>query len=82
MHRPMQEAKQLIIDAVNVGLSAIHKAPEEELRESVLGFIKKYSFLGFMTALPTTVNFAARSARISLMFINQGKRKKGNKNDD
>ena len=57
MYRPMQEAGQLVVDAVNVGLSTMHKIPEEELKESVLGFIKKYGFLGFMTALPTTADF-------------------------
>ena len=45
---PMQEAEQLVIDAVNVGLAAMHKAPEKELKEAVLGF---------MTALPTTADF-------------------------
>ena len=59
MYRPMQEAEQLVIDAINVGLSAMHKAPEEELKESVLGFAQKYGFLGFMTALPTTADFIA-----------------------
>ena len=57
MYRPMQEAEQLVIDAINVGLAAMHKIPEEELREVVLDFIKKYGFLGFMTALPTTADF-------------------------
>ena len=57
MYRPMQEAGQIVIDALNVGLSAMHKAPEEELRESVLAFVQKYGFLGFMTALPTTADF-------------------------
>ena len=57
MHRPMQEAEQLVIDAINVGLSAMHKAPEKELKESVLAFVQKYGFLGFMTALPTTADF-------------------------
>ena len=47
----MQEAGQLVIDALNVGLAAMHKVPEEELKESVLGFVQKYGFLGFMTAL-------------------------------
>ena len=57
MYHPMQEAEQLVIDAINVGLAAMHKVPEEELKESVLDFIKKYGFLGFMTALPTTADF-------------------------
>ena len=57
MYRPMLEAEQLVIDAINVGLAAMHKVPEEELKEAVLNFIKKYGFLGFMTALPTTADF-------------------------
>ena len=57
MYHPMQEAEQLVIDAVNVGLVAMHKAPEEELKEAILDFTQKYGFLGFMTALPTTTDF-------------------------
>ena len=57
MYRLMLEAEQLVIDAINVGLAAMHKVPEEELKEAVLNFIKKYGFLGFMTALPTTADF-------------------------
>ena len=57
MYRPMPEAGQLVMDAVNIGLASMHKVPEEKLKESVLGFIKKYGFLGFMTALPTTADF-------------------------
>ena len=34
MYRPMQEAEQLVIDAINVGLAAMHKASEKELKES------------------------------------------------
>ena len=34
----------------------MHKVPEE-LRGTVLDFIKKYGFLGFVTALPTTADF-------------------------
>lgn len=50
----MQEVEQLVIDAIDVGLAAMHKVPEE-LKEVVLDFIKKYGFLGFMTALPTSI---------------------------
>ncbi len=61
MYRPMQETGQFVIDAVNVGLAAMHKDPEKELKESVLGFVQKYGFLGFMTALPTTADFITYS---------------------
>lgn len=39
MYRPMQEAGQLAIDAINVEPSAIHKALEEKPKESVLNFV-------------------------------------------
>ena len=57
MYHPMQETGQLVIDAINIGLAAMHKVPEEELKESALNFVQKYGFLGFMTALPTTADF-------------------------
>ena len=57
MYRPIQEAEQLVIDAINVKLSAMHKTLEEELKESALGFIQKYGFFGFMTTLSTTADF-------------------------
>ena len=41
----------LVIDAINVGLAAMHKVLKEELKESALNFVQKYGFLGFMTAL-------------------------------
>ena len=41
---PHAGSGQLVIDAVNVGLAAMHKVPEEELKESVLGFVRKIWF--------------------------------------
>ena len=63
----MQEVEQLVIDAIYVGLAAMHKVPEEELKEVVLDFIRKYGFLGFMTALPTSIFliFILLTSRIS-----------------
>ena len=43
MYHTMQEAGQLVIDAVNVGLAAMHKVPEEELKESV--YLPKNHFI-------------------------------------
>ncbi len=62
MYHPMQEGEQLVMDAINVGLAAMHKAPEEELKESALGFVRKYGFLDFMTALPTTADFISHES--------------------
>ena len=54
MYNPMKDAESLVLDAVNIGLQVMHKAPEDELKSMVLRFINSYGFLGFMTALPTT----------------------------
>lgn len=53
----MKDAESLVLDAVNIGLQVMHKAPEDELKSMVLRFINSYGFLGFMTALPTTAEF-------------------------
>ncbi len=57
MYHPLLEAEQLVINAINVGPAAMHKVPEEKLKEAVPDFIKKYGFLGFMTALPAKADF-------------------------
>lgn len=57
MYNPMKDAESLVLDAVNIGLQVMHKAPEDELKSMVLRFINSYGFLGFMTALPTTAEF-------------------------
>ncbi len=57
MYRPMQNANTLVLDAVNIGLMAMHKAADDILQKMVLDFISAYGFLGFMAALPTTAQF-------------------------
>lgn len=57
MYRPMQDANALVLDAVNIGLMAMHKADDDILQQMVLDFVSAYGFLGFMTALPTTTQF-------------------------
>ena len=44
MYHPMLEAEQLVIDAVNVGLAAMHKAPEKELKEAFVASRKGNAF--------------------------------------
>ena len=57
MYRPMQDANALVLDAVNIDLMTMHKADNDILQQMVLDFVSAYGFLGFMTALPTTVQF-------------------------
>ena len=57
MYRPMQDANALVLDAVNIDLMTMHKADNDILQQMVLDFVSTYGFLGFMTALPTTVQF-------------------------
>ena len=66
MYNPMKDAESLVLDAVNIGLQVMHKAPEDELKSMVLRFINSYGFLGFMTALPTTAEFITY---VSCIFI-------------
>ena len=47
MYNPMKDAESLVLDAVNIGLQFMHKAPEDELKSMVLSFINSYGFLGF-----------------------------------
>ncbi len=47
MYNPMKDAESLVLDAVNIGLQVMHKAPEDELKSMVLSFINSYGFLGF-----------------------------------
>ena len=57
MYRPMQDANALVLDAVNIDLMTMHKADNDILQQMVLDFVSAYGFRGFMTALPTTVQF-------------------------
>ena len=36
MYNPMKDAESLVLDAVNIGLQVMHKAPEDELKSMVL----------------------------------------------
>ena len=47
MYNPTKDAESLVLDAVNIGLQVMHKAPEDELKSMVLSFINSYGFLGF-----------------------------------
>ena len=35
MYNPIKDAESLVLDAVNIGLQVMHKAPEDELKSMV-----------------------------------------------
>ncbi len=77
MYHPVQEAEQLVIDAINVGLSAMHKVPEEELKESGLQKESGWSVTDREgIAITMTMGNAPRTR---LMSTNQGKRRRETK---
>ena len=50
-------ADEMVIDAVKVGMAVITGKDREAQKHKILEFITKYGLLGFMTALPTTPKF-------------------------
>ena len=55
---PLENAEQMVIDALNVGLICMsEKSMDEDKETAVFGFISEYGLLGLMTALPTTPKF-------------------------
>ena len=54
---PLDNAKQLVLDTVNIGLAIMGKKPRPLIEQDILKFAKNYGLLGLMTALPTTPRF-------------------------
>jgi len=57
VYDPIEDAEDLVVDAVNVGLLHMHHAGKEEVDAALMGFAVKYGLLGIMSALPTTPDF-------------------------
>lgn len=55
---PLENAEEMVIDALNVGLTCMDSTKTDEDKENaIFGFISNYGLLGLMTALPTTPKF-------------------------
>jgi hypothetical protein len=55
---PIITAKELIVDALNVGMRCVnHTHGGVKIEKAILDFCSKYGLLGFMTALPSTPDF-------------------------
>ncbi len=55
---PLDNAEQMVIDALNVGWTCMNSnSSDEDKEQAVFRFIYEYGLLGFMTALPTTPKF-------------------------
>ena len=58
LYNPMENCKEMILDALNVGMSCMNKdTDKEEIKNGILSFVESYGLPGFMTALPTTPDF-------------------------
>ena len=57
VYDPLKEAETMVVDALNVGRLAMKRNVGDKLKQTVMSFVTKYGLLGFMTALPTTLQF-------------------------
>lgn len=55
---PLENAEQMVIDALNVGLTCMsEESTDDNVSDAVFGFVSEYGLLGLMTAMPTTPKF-------------------------
>lgn len=54
---PLENAEEMVIDALNVGLTCMNSKSEDIKEQAIFNFIYNYGLLGLMTALPTTPKF-------------------------
>lgn len=55
---PLENAEQMVIDALNVGLTCMSEESTDEDKETaIFSFVSEYGLLGLMTSLPTTPQF-------------------------
>lgn len=63
LYNPMENYREMILDALNVGMLCMNKdTDKEEIKTGIFSFVEKYGLLGFMTALPTTPDFITYSS--------------------
>lgn len=55
---PLENAEQMVIAALNVGLTCMsEESSDDDRSNAVFGFVSEYGLLGLMTAMPTTPKF-------------------------
>lgn len=58
LYNPLKDLEQLVLKAVNLGLMCMDRNnTQEQLQNAIMNFVTCYGLLGFMTALPTTLDF-------------------------
>ncbi len=57
LYDPLKDGGGIVVDALNVGITAINSTDKNEVKAAVFDFVSKYGLLGIMTALPTTPKF-------------------------
>ena len=56
---PIKEADTIVTTAMEIGLTLMRKAEQEEVKAMIQSFACQYGLLGIITALPTTARFAS-----------------------
>ncbi|MBQ5952466.1 MAG: hypothetical protein IJQ02_14370 [Oscillospiraceae bacterium] len=57
IYNPIENAQQLVVDALNIGRMGTRERPDTEIQKAIMDFAMKYGLFGLMTALPTTSKF-------------------------
>ncbi len=57
IYDPLKDARQLVLDALNIGRLCMSKKPDGKVQKQAMTFALKYGLFGLMTALPTTPKF-------------------------
>jgi hypothetical protein len=58
VYDPMENAEQMVVEALNIGLRCLTANPDNDtIAVEICHFAAKYGLLGFMTALPTSPEF-------------------------
>ena len=58
IYNPLKESSEMVLEALNVGMLMMNRAPADEVEKAILAFVTHYGLLGLMTTLPTTPSLA------------------------
>ena len=77
IYNPLKESSEMVLEALNVGMLMMNRAPADEVEKAILAFVTHYGLLGLMTALPTTPSFMDSCSVLSLRQIGCSEKRRG-----